>query len=213
MQQKLKIPEGLTENKVLEIINVVVHYLAPAFKFGYYDIDDMKQEGRCFCLEALPDFDMSRSIQTDPALALMTFFKVHVRRRFINLRRNKFERVEPPSCDCKLCTADSSERLDCPKYAAWVRRNMAKRSLVEPLDVTEVYSREGTNNIDTAENVMSREVIAALDKHMPAHARGDYRRLMEGVKLSKDRRIKVLEQIRNTLSEHYSGEAEGWNFE
>jgi DNA-directed RNA polymerase specialized sigma subunit len=213
MQLKLKVPEGLTENKVLEIINVVVRYLAPAFKFGYYDVDDMKQEGRCFCLEALSDFDMSRSTQTDPALALMTFFKVHVRRRFINLRRDKFERVEPPSCDCRLCEEDSSERLDCPKYSAWVRRNMAKRSLVEPLDVTEVYSRESGNNIDTAENVMSREVIAALDKHMPAHSRGDYKRLMEGVRLSKDKRSKVLEQIRKTLSEHFSTEAEDWDFE
>jgi len=144
---------------------------------------------------------------------LMTFFKVHVRRRFINLRRDKFERVEPPSCNCKLCATDSAERLDCPRYSAWLRRNMAKRSLVEPLDVTEVYSREGSKEVDTAEDVMSREVIAALDKYMPAHIRGDYRRLMEGVKLSKDRHNKILEQIRSTLSEHYSGEAEGWNFE
>jgi hypothetical protein len=90
---------------------------------------------------------------------------------------------------------------------------MAKRSLVEPLDVTEIYSREGSNYVDTAESVMSKEVIATLDKYIPAHTRGDYRRLMEGVKLSKDRRNKVLEQIRDTLSEHYSGEAEEWNFE
>jgi hypothetical protein len=90
---------------------------------------------------------------------------------------------------------------------------MAKRSLVEPLDVTEVYSREGSKEVNTAEDVMSREVIAALDKYMPAHIRGDYRRLMEGVKLSKDRHNKLLEQIRNTLSEHYSGEAEDWDFE
>ena len=52
----MQVPKGLTEEEVLEIISRAVAYLAPSFKFGYFDIEDMKQEGTIFSIEALAFF-------------------------------------------------------------------------------------------------------------------------------------------------------------
>ena len=99
----------------------------------------MKQEGRLFCIEKLSEFDGAKSSRKDVGAALLTFLKIIVRRHYINLRRNKFQRAEPPSCSCPLCTTDSADRPDCPKYAAWLKRNLSKRSLVEPFNVEDIY--------------------------------------------------------------------------
>jgi hypothetical protein len=140
-------PEGLTDEEVLHIIDRAVAYLAPSFKFGYFDIDDMKQEGTIFCLEALDSFNFKKSSQEDVGDALLTFLKTHVRWRFLNMRRKSLTRLEPPLCDCKLCEEDSPNRLDCKKYSNWVQRNMAKRSLMEPFDVDEVHTRDITGDL------------------------------------------------------------------
>lgn len=210
---RMETPEGLTEEQVLKSMDRVVNYLAPSFKFGYYDIDDMKQEGRIFCLEVLPKFDFNKSIQKDRESALTTYFKVTVRRLFINMRRDKFQRIEPPNCKCELCKSDDAERLNCKKYSSWIQRNLSKRSLVEPFDVDNVYTSEVSSTKQMEESVMSSEVLCVLDKHMPARSRGDYRRFIEGVRLTKDKRERVIIQIKAVLSKHYSEEAEEWNFE
>ena len=112
----MELPEGLTEQEVLDIIDKTVAYLSPSFKFGYFDIEDMKQEGVIFCIEALPSFNFKKSCQDNIGDALLTFLKTHVRWRFLNMRRKSLSRVEPPVCDCELCKNDSPNRLDCKKY-------------------------------------------------------------------------------------------------
>ena len=210
----MDVPVGLSEDRVLEVIEIVVNYLAPSFIFGYYDVDDMKQEGRIYCLEALSSFDFDKSNRATTPQALLTYLKVCVRRKFINLRRNKFQRLEPPSCSCKLCVSDDENRLDCHKYAAWLRRNLSKRSLMESFNVDEVHTEEsGTVSKCVGEAIMSNDIIKVLDKYMPARNRSDYRRFIENVRIPKERRERVIVQIRAVLAEHYSGEAEEWDFE
>ena len=48
---------------------------------------------------------------------------------------------------------------------------------------------------------------------MPTSTRGDYRRFIDGVNLTKDKRVKIIEQIRNVLAKHYTSEAIEWEFE
>lgn len=205
----MEIPEGLTEQEVLNIINKTVAYLAPSFKFGYFDIEDMKQEGTIFSIEALPSFNFDKSSQEDIGDALLTFLKTHVRWRFLNMRRKSLSRAEPPRCSCKLCKVDAPNRLDCKKYSNWVKRNMAKKSLMEPFDVSEVYNEDVsfTSNVDDI--VMSSNAIAILNQHVPPSARGDYRRFIEGVSLPKNRREKIILLIKSLLKEHWSDD-EDW---
>ena len=199
----MKIPKGLTEEDVLQVIDKAVAYLAPSFKFGYFDIDDMKQEGTIFCIEALPSFNFKKSNQDDVKDVLLTFLKTHVRWRFLNMRRKSLTRIEPPLCDCKLCKEDSANRLDCKKYSNWVQRNMAKRSLMEPFDVDEIHTRDASFVSNFNEKLLSSDIIKILNEHIPASIRADYRMFIDGVKLPKNKRDNLMEQIKNILSEHY----------
>tara|TARA_A100001015_G_scaffold292789_1_gene368543 strand:- start:2204 stop:2824 length:621 start_codon:yes stop_codon:yes gene_type:complete len=200
----MKTPKGLTEQEVLEVINKTVNYLAPSFKFGYFDIDDMRQEGTIFCLEAIDSFNFKKSSQQDIKDALFTFLKTHVRWRFLNMRRKQLMRVEPPSCKCKLCREDSPNRLDCPKYSNWIKRNIAKRSLMEPFDVDDVYSINSSSSIDMDEKILSSDIIKILNQYIPANIRVDYRKFIDGVSISKSKREKLIQTIKLIIQKHYN---------
>ncbi len=202
----MKIPKGMTEEEVLSVIDKTVAYLAPSFKFGYFDVEDMKQEGFIFCMDALKAFNFQKSIQEDLSSALFTFLKTHVRWRFLNMRRKQLSRVEPPTCLCELCKHDSANRLDCKKYASWVKRNMAKRSLMEPFDVDELYNKEVSGTFDFADAMASSEVMKILDEHIPSSIRVDYRKFIDGDSLSKNRSDSLMQEIKNILREHYFNE-------
>ena len=196
-------PKGLTEAEVLAVIESAVAYLAPSFKFGYFDIEDMKQEGTIFCLEAMDSFDFSKSTQDNVADALLTFLKTHVRWRFLNMRRKQLTRVEPPQCDCDLCINDSEDRLDCSKYSHWIKRNISKKSLMEPFDVDEIHSMAASTSQNIDDIVVSSDILAILDEHIPANMRADYKRFVEGVSISKSKRERLISHIKIILAEKW----------
>ena len=195
--------DGLTDSDILEAIERAVAYLAPSFRFGYFDIEDVKQEGTIFSLEALKSFNFKKSNQENVKDALLTFLKTHVRWRFLNMRRKQLSRVEPPECSCELCQCDSGNRLDCKKYSNWVKRNMSKRSLMEPFNVNEVYNSDVSVSNDLNFQIMSSEFLRILNEHMPASLRADYKRLIEGASLPKNRKEKVVHNIKELLRKHY----------
>ncbi len=194
----------MTEKEVLEVINKTVSYLAPSFKFGYFDIEDMKQEGTIFCIEALSSFNFDKSCQDDVSNALLTFLKTHVRWRFLNMRRKQLSRVEPPNCECNLCKSDSPNRLDCKKYANWVKRNVAKKSLMEPFDVDSVMSKDFSSSQDVDSAVFSSDIIKILNQYISVNIRSDYRKFLDGVSIPKQKRERLFLEIKKILKEHYS---------
>ena len=206
----MDVPEGLTESEVLTVIERTVLYLAPTFKFGYYDIDDMRQEGTIFCIEALPSFNFDKSSQSEISDALLTFLKTHVRWRFLNMRRKQLSRAEPPVCDCNLCKDDCANRLDCKKYSNWIKRNMSKRSLMEPFDVNEVYDTDASLEVDVESSVISSEIKNILNIHISSDFRVDYRKYIEGVKITKGKKDKLFNEIKRILKEHYSENISDW---
>ena len=198
----------MTEKEVIQVIEKTVAYLAPSFKFGYFDTEDMKQEGTIFCLEALPSFNFKKANQEEVSDALFSFLKTYVRWRFLNMRRKQLTRVEPPDCKCNLCKKDSANRLDCKKYSNWVKRNMSKKSLMEPFDVNEVYNKNASSSRDLEELITSADIYKILDEHIPVEIRADYRRFLEGVSIPKNKKEKLLSEIRLILQEHYSRDIE-----
>ena len=200
----MKIPKGMSEQEVLDVINKTVNYLAPSFKFGYFDSDDMKQEGAIFCMEALENFNFKKSTQNDISDALFTFLKTHVRWRFLNMRRKQLIRVEPPACDCKLCKEDSPNRLDCQKYSNWVKRNISKKSLMEPFDVDDVHSTKASYENSIDDLVLSSEIITILNERIPVTIRADYRKFIEGVSISKSKKESLISKIKQILEEYYN---------
>ena len=56
----MKIPDGYTEEEVLEIILGVIEKQYKKYKFNIYDYDDMYQESFLICQDALNRFDTSK---------------------------------------------------------------------------------------------------------------------------------------------------------
>ena len=208
----MQIPKGMTEEEVLGVIDRVVNILAFNFKFGYFDLDDMKQQGRMYAIEAMPRYnpDMGN---------LHNFLRSHIRNRFLNLHRDKLSRHQPPCQGCPFydpncqqsknkCTA-FVDKLECDKYAGWEKRNGAKRSLVEPLDISGIRDEKEKNmrnNVDIPEIVTKSELMYIIDNNLPVTMRADFKKMMEDVSVSKQRRDKVISAIKKIVEEYYDGE-------
>jgi hypothetical protein len=201
------LPDGFTEEEVLAAINKVVNTLAPLFKFGYYGLDDIRQEGSLEAIKALSKFSptyTNRPISLTSKLEAFLFS--HVRNRLINLRRDKLGRNSPPCCGCpahknSVCRAFSKDEIsDCPKIIKWRARNEVKKNLVENYE-----SIDASDNLSSSDSVLRSEFIAIIDKHLHVSLRGDYRRLIEGNKLSKRRKQKLMDAIKEILGDIYYG--------
>jgi len=68
----------------INIILDVVNKIAPKYVFGYYDVDDIKQESYIICCEALDKYDESRPLEN--------FLSKHLSNRLKTLIRDKYSR-------------------------------------------------------------------------------------------------------------------------
>jgi DNA-directed RNA polymerase specialized sigma24 family protein len=188
----------MTETEVLETINKAIENLAVNFQFGYYDKDDMMQEGVIFAMEALPRFDPNKA-------SLEHFIRVHVRNRFILMHRDKMERKEPPCTACPESSCPYAHMDHCPRCKAWEKRNQAKRALVNTFDNNDIRAEHSSSEaFDGSENLVEGELVRLVESEFPVTLRADYRRFIEGVKLPKHRREKVLIEIRK-IARSYNG--------
>jgi DNA-directed RNA polymerase specialized sigma24 family protein len=175
----------MTESEVLSIIDDVVIALSSTFEFGYFDKEDLQQEGRIFALDGLTRWDIKKGA------SLKTFLYQHVKRRFINLKRNKYQRPVP-----KDITEDKLERL--------LKRNDIKRSLME----TAESSDEDNKSFEFADAMQQKEMFSLIDRCLPVELRADYRCIMEDVRIPKHRRDRVILALKEILLNEREEEGE-----
>ncbi len=198
MKKKIKFPKGYSEEQILNIVDGILDYLAPHFTFGYYDVDDIKQEGRIFALEVLSKCQPGRDIKN--------FLFTHIKNRLINLKRDKFIRPNP----CTRCLYYQSDNLhgcsqhdnitNCPKYNKWIRKNNIKKNLIEThLDLVE----QATDYRKSAEQLHDTELLKIVDTHLPLQYRDDFLRLIEGCSVTQFRRDKLMTEIANIIKQYY----------
>ena len=56
------IPKGMDETEVIAIIDRIANRLAAKFKFGYHELEDMKQQARLFAWEGMENYDGVRPL-------------------------------------------------------------------------------------------------------------------------------------------------------
>jgi hypothetical protein len=187
----MKIPEGMTESEVLEAIEHVVNVLASSYVFGYFDIDDIKQQGRMECIKVL------NKGKYDPTRKLSNFLYIHVKRRYLNLFRDTIRRVECPCVKChsgKLCRGTEP----CDRYKLWVKRNNTKASLARPYELLsdrELYEV-------APDQACIDELSERIDNELPVEFRQDLLLLKAGMKIPEERKTKLYEEIRKITKWH-----------
>lgn len=192
------LPSGCTESMVLASIEKAVNMLAPSFVFGYLTVDDLKQQGTLYALQAL-----SKG-KYDPTRPLDNFVYSHIKNRLINYRRDNYRRNDPPCRDCHAAAMGGGEATFCDRYAAWRERNLRKVNVMRPLDL-DYISDEGEPNTRVAataeDNAKEAELLSRIDEMLDVSLRADYLRLRAGQALPKTRREAVEAAVREILSD------------
>ena len=187
-------PHDLKESEVILALTKAINLLAPSFTFGYYDIEDIKQEAYIFGLESLARYDRSRPIEN--------FLYSHIKNRLINFKRDKYHRTDPPCKSCHeniKCTNDDY----CDKYRAWKKRNSSKQNLMRPLDIHSICDDKEKNahsKKSVVDDAHTSECIKLIDLHLSVELRSIYLRIKSGESVSKIKREKLEEEIRRIIN-------------
>lgn len=170
----------------MRIVQKVAHNLAAKFKFGYHGVDDLEQQGVLFGLEAL------ESGRYDPGRPLENFLSRHIRNRLSNYRRDNYMRLEPP---CQCCDTFNPPAFPCQKWRDWSRRNLSKRNVMQPLDMTNLCDESEKNMRSAPGDLHGGELQDIIDRELPLELRRDYLQMLEGKTVPKLRREKVRQEV------------------
>ena len=75
----MKIPKNLTQEEVIDTIQLIINRIAPKYSFYGYDVDDIKQEAFIICCDALNRYDEHRPLENFLAVNLSNRLKNFVR--------------------------------------------------------------------------------------------------------------------------------------
>ena len=165
----MNVPKGMTEQQVIDQINVVCNRISPRYTFYGYTIDDIKQESFIICMEALNRYDGIRPLEN--------FLSVNLSNRLKNfVRDNHFL---------------SNENTD-------------RQKVYQPAQLEyEDYIIDEENKFSISyEHIQKEEMVAAIDKYLPANMRMDYLKMINDVYITKQRREEITAMIVEILEEH-----------
>ena len=202
MKKKPKSPPSLPvdEDEFVRIIDIISKKLAYKFKFGYHDIDDMKQQATIFAIEALERYDKSRPLEN--------FLWTHVRNRLFNFKRDNYQRPDKPCIKCPLFdklsgNSDSNctkyrNKLDCEPYRSWHSRNLTKKNLMHLTTIEDLKEYLCSANI-YQNNEEVNELIKLLDEELFGEYRAIYLKVRYGNKVCKQQMNKLVGKIQEML--------------
>ncbi len=199
----MKLPKGLSESEVLETINRVLDKLVKQFTFGYYDVDDIRQEGLLIGIAALEKYDDHYSLKN--------FLHMHIRRRLINFVRDNYYRKSPP---CKLChnAFTGNERLTqhtdgkfCKKYNLWQKRNTFKINDMRPIDIDNFNDENQSDCFHVKDkgrnNMMAKEIYNLIEMKIPISLRKHFLQLTNGINIPPYKKQQIIDKIKNILTD------------
>jgi DNA-directed RNA polymerase specialized sigma24 family protein len=202
------VPKDYTEDEVIQILNRIANKLASRFKFGYHDIEDMKQQAILEGWKGLSKYNPEYG-------GLESFLWVHIRNRLFNFKRDNYHRSDKP-CDkcpikqwnkiekeCNLYTMDSLE--DCRFYYDWILRNESRKNLVDTIEIDDIEDENEKRmhiHTDFAQTYDVKMIEKILEAELPMKYWADYDRFKCGAKLAKPKREAIRTLILEILAKH-----------
>lgn len=172
----------MEESDVIDTITKVCRALAPGFVFGCYDRCDIEQEAWMIAWKALDKFDPNKG-------KLYSFLYTHVKMRLITLKRDKFYRKSPKNYE-----------NDVKRRTIWEKRNEDKKNISQPVNMENANYIPNMSNC-IAEIVAQTELFELIDQNIPIELRADFRRLVEGANVPKQRQKKLIESMKEIVKE------------
>jgi hypothetical protein len=191
----------IKEQDFLQALENISKKLIYKFKFGYHEIEDMKQQAAIFALEGLESYDPGRPLEN--------FLWTHVRNRLFNFKRDNYYRPENVCIGCPFFDPqykDSSNQCskylnknDCSIYSQWIDRNTTKKNLMQPTDIEKTEYKSDNCFLDTIAN---SELINLIEDKIHIKYRETYLKLKGGVKISKNDMSQLQKHIQSILEDH-----------
>jgi DNA-directed RNA polymerase specialized sigma24 family protein len=164
-------PSGEQFKTILKVIDRI----APKYVFGYYTLDDIKQESYIICLEALEKYDGLRPFEN--------FVSKHLSNRLKTLIRDKYSRSN-------ILT----EKHQC--------LNESKRSLVDlqpSLEGSAVFA----DHEDLLDKLSTAEAIEMLMEQLPPSMRNDFKRIANGVAVQSVKKAALFKRVKEIVGENW----------
>lgn len=197
---KLKIETDLSpEQSGVFIINYVLDHLAPKYRFGYNTTEDMVQYGWEFASALMggSGYDGNRPLEN--------YVYTHVKRRFLNLQRDRFFRNQPPCIKCPLYNKvlpsmceGFAERSDCDKFRAWESSASDRKSLAGDHKYIDYDCVDGRTS-QPVDGASYNELAARVESLLPENLYTPYVRLRDGGDVSESDRAEVLAFVTGVL--------------
>ena len=189
--------KNVKEEDFLKVLDNISKRLGYKFKFGYHDLDDMKQQAAIFAMEGLEKYDNSRPLEN--------FLWTHVRNRLFNYKRNNYQRPDKPCLTCPFydknysCSNNQckeySNKSDCSLYSSWANRNDAKKNIMQPSYIDNNHHGSNLQIQDFTKLIQNQEIVTFLDENIQPEFRESYLKLKHGSKITKQHLVKLQKHI------------------
>lgn len=184
----MKIPLGMTEETVLAVIQRISDRFSSKYTFGFYDKEDISQEIFLIAIDALEHYDQCRPLEN--------FLAVYIGNELKNKKRNIYHRI-----DYKCATCNNLD-IFCPMCKNYHRRNNAKRSLMEPIDLNQIKTSFVQSVSYYTENETEvKEFLELIDTNLESFYREDYLKMREGIKISNFKKKIIVKRINEILED------------
>jgi DNA-directed RNA polymerase specialized sigma subunit len=109
----MKIPQNMTEQEVLSVINKVVDKTSGKYTFYGYTIDDIKQESYIICIEALERYDENRPLENFLSVNLSNRLKNFIRDNHFmaNSDPQRVRVIQPAQLEFEDTLLDNGEKF------------------------------------------------------------------------------------------------------
>lgn len=190
----------ISDEELLETINIISKKLSYKFKFGYHETEDMKQQISIFAIEGLAKYDHKRP--------LANFLWTHVRNRLYNYKRDNYQRPDKPCVSCPFydefkhnsfsqCTK-YRDKQECLLYTAWSDRNNDKKNLMNFSELDEINDHHN-NKTTSGSLAATKEIFDKLDEFLTGEHRIIYLKIKMGIKVKKSDMLKLAEKTREII--------------
>jgi hypothetical protein len=192
----------ITEQELLDTIENISKNLAYKFRFGYHEIEDMRQQISVFAIEGLEKYDYERPLEN--------FLWTHVRNRLFNFKRDNYQRPDKPCKTCPLYNSlcadtekdclEHNNKLDCEMYRSWYARNNSKKNLMY-LNTMEELKEYFPVTKYSGESIENQDFIMFIEERIFGFDREIYLKLKNGCKVNKKNIQTLTKHIKDILDE------------
>jgi hypothetical protein len=191
------------EEDFLQALENISKKLIYKFKFGYHEIEDMKQQAAIFALEGLENYDNKRPLEN--------FLWTHVRNRLFNFKRDNYFRPDNVCVGCPFFDpkfkksanqcAKFLNKNDCSIYSQWSDRNTTKKNIMQPTNIDHSDTDLKSNN-NIFDFISNNELLSIIEDKIHTKYRETYLKLKGGSKVSKQDLKKLQDHISQILQEY-----------